>query len=200
MSSTSLKREILGIALLLFAVFLGGAFVVLALALAQLRDVITVKQSVGALGDLLALPLVRAFGWPAAVLIPFVPAVHALRLFGRLESRTDRSWMIFFAGMVLLLPVALALALPAPPLGVASAGAGWWGGLVGDWWRSWFGTFGAWVFVALAASVLTAATLSWNPIRAIVGPSPRTGVSAAAVSALAQPTPAKRRKARSRAR
>ena len=196
MSSTSLKREILGIALLLFAVFLGGAFVVLALALAQLRDVVTVKQSVGALGDLLALPLVRAFGWPAAVLIPFVPAVHALRLFGRLESRTDRSWMIFFAGMVLLLPVALALALPAPPLGVASAGAGWWGGLVADWWRSWFGTFGAWVFVALAASVLTAATLSWNPIRAIVGPSPRTGVSAAAVSALAQPTPTKRRKAR----
>ena len=169
MGGTSLKREILGIALLLFAVFLGGAFVALALEL--MREGVSVKQSVGALGDLLAAPLVRTFGWPAAILIPFVPAVHALRLFGRLESRTDRSWMIFFAGMVLLLPVALALVLSPPPPGVASAGAGWWGGLVADWWRSWFGTFGAWVFVALAASVLMAGTLAWNPIRAIVGSS-----------------------------
>ena len=140
MGGTTLKREILGIALLLFAVFLGGAFVALALEL--MREGVSVKQSVGAFGDLLAMPLVRAFGWPAAILIPFVPAVHALRLFGRLESRTDRSWMIFFAGMVLLLPVALALVLPTPAPGVASAGAGWWGGLVADWWRSWFGTFG----------------------------------------------------------
>ena len=169
MGGTTLKREILGIALLLFAVFLGGAFVALALEL--MREGVSVKQSVGAFGDLLAMPLVRAFGWPAAILIPFVPAVHALRLFGRLESRTDRSWMIFFAGMVLLLPVALALVLPTPAPGVASAGAGWWGGLVADWWRSWFGTFGAWVFVALAASVLMAGTLAWNPIRAIVGSS-----------------------------
>ena len=143
MGGTTLKREILGIALLLFAVFLGAAFAALALEL--MREGVSVKQSVGALGDLLAAPLVRAFGWPAAILIPFVPAVHALRLFGRLESRTDRSWMIFFAGMVLLLPVALALVLPAPSPGVASAGAGWWGGLRGGMVAQLVGTFGAWV-------------------------------------------------------
>ena len=50
------------------------------------------------------------FGWPAAALTPLVPAVHALRLFGRLESETDRSWMIFLAGVVVLLPIAVGLA------------------------------------------------------------------------------------------
>jgi S-DNA-T family DNA segregation ATPase FtsK/SpoIIIE len=166
-SSSSLKREILGIALLLFAVFLAGAFG--ALALAQWRSGVSVEASVGLVGKVLAQPLVSLFGWPAAILIPLVPAVHALRLFGRLESQTDRSWMIFFAGMAVLLPVALALALPAPSPGVASKAAGIWGGLIADWWSGWFGAFGAWVVVALAASVLMAATLAWNPVRALIG-------------------------------
>ncbi|MGH7617767.1 MAG: DNA translocase FtsK 4TM domain-containing protein, partial [Gemmatimonadaceae bacterium] len=167
MSSSTLKREILGIALLLFAVFLAGAFA--ALALAQLRAGVNVEASVGFVGKILASPLVTFVGWPSAVLIPLVPAVHALRLFGRLESETDRSWMIFFAGLVALLPVALALALPAPTLGLPSAGAGIWGGLIASWWTGWFGAFGAWVVVALSASVLMAATLAWNPVRALVG-------------------------------
>ena len=116
--SATLKRDIAGIGLLLFAVFLAGAFV--ALGLAQLRAGVSVHESVGVVGSLLADPLVTFFGWPAAFLIPLVPAVHALRLFGRLESSTDRSWMIFFGGLVLLLPVALSLALPAPAPGTAS--------------------------------------------------------------------------------
>ena len=195
MGSASLRREILGIALLLFAVFLGGAFG--ALALAHLLRGVSVQESVGAVGGLLARPLVLVFGWPAAALIPFVPAVHALRLFGRLESRTDRSWMIFFAGMVVLLPVALALVTPAPPPGLASGAAGLWGQLVGGLWRSWFGTFGAWVFVALAASVLTAATLAWNPVRAIVGSSTRSPApSAASTEAVPEAAQKRRRKAR----
>jgi DNA segregation ATPase FtsK/SpoIIIE, S-DNA-T family len=170
-SSSSLKREIQGIALLLFAVFLAGAFV--ALAIAQLRSgahaEASVQASVGIVGTYLAHPFVAFFGWPAAVLIPLVPAVHALRLFGRLASDTDRSWMIFFAGMVILLPIALALALPTPPPGLASLGAGLWGEFVAGWWSRWFGAFGAWIVIALTASVLMAATLAWNPIRALIG-------------------------------
>src|SRR6476660_1552994 len=166
-SSTSLKREILGIALLLFAVFLVGAFA--SLALAQMRAGVSVEASVGWVGNRLARPLVAFFGWPAAVMIPLVPAVHAVRLFGRLESETDRSWMIFFAGMVALLPVALSLALPAPEPGTASLAGGIWGGMIESWWTGWFVSFGAWVVVALAASVLMAATLAWNPVRAVVG-------------------------------
>jgi DNA segregation ATPase FtsK/SpoIIIE and related proteins len=191
-SSSNLKREILGIALLLFAVFLGGAFV--ALALAQLRAGVSVEASVGVVGTILAHPLVVFFGWPAAVLIPLVPAVHALRLFGRLASDTDRSWMIFFAGMVILLPIALALALSAPPPGLPSLSAGIWGELIAGWWIRWFGSFGAWVVMALAASVLMAATLAWNPIRAIIGRGPSAAVVVHNAVVAAEATPKRGRK------
>lgn len=196
MSGTSLKREILGIALLLFAVFLAGAFG--SLALAQWRAGVSVESSVGLVGSLLARPLVTFFGWPAAILIPLVPTVHSLRQFGRLESDTDRSWMIFFAGMVLLLPIALGLALPLPKPGVNSLAAGLWGGLIESWWTGWFGSFGAWVVLALAASVLMAATLAWNPIRALIGHrAPASGsVVAAGASVAAEAAPAKRRRKR----
>ena len=195
MSSSTLKREILGIALLLFAVFLAGAFG--ALALAHLRAGVNVEASVGLVGKILASPLVTFVGWPSAVLIPLVPAVHALRLFGRLESDTDRSWMIFFAGLVALLPVALALALPAPAPGLPSVGAGIWGELIAAWWTGWFGAFGAWVVVALSASVLMAATLAWNPVRALVGHrAPVIRVVADGADAAAAETPAKKRRKR----
>ena len=194
MSSSTLKREILGIALLLFAVFLAGAFG--ALALATMRAGVNVEASVGLVGKFLASPLVTFVGWPSVVLIPLVPAVHALRLFGRLESDTDRSWMIFFAGLVVLLPIALGLALPKPTPGLPSAGAGIWGELIGGWWRGLFGSFGAWVVVTLSASVLMAATLAWNPIRAIVGhraPIIRVAEDPAQVVA-SEPTKKRRRK------
>ena len=190
MGSSSLKREILGIALLLFSIFLVGAFA--ALALAQ-RAPLSVEASVGVVGRILANPLVWFFGWPAAALIPLVPAVHALRLFGRLESDTDRSWMIFFAGVVVLLPVALALSIAPPPPGLPSLAAGLWGEFVASWWRGWFGSFGAWIVVALAASVLMAATLAWNPVRALIGHRPPV---AAAIVVTGEPeaSPKRRRK------
>ena len=167
MGSSSLKREILGIALLLFAVFLAGALG--ALALAELRAPVNVEASVGAVGRLLAHPLVSLFGWPAAVLIPLIPIAHGLRLFGRLKSDTDRSWIIFLAGLVLLVPAALALIITPPAPGLPSAAAGVWGQFLAWWWRGWFGSFGAWVVVALATSILMAATLAWNPIRVLIG-------------------------------
>ncbi len=163
----AVTREITGIALLLFAVFLAGAFV--SLALARLRAGVSVEGSVGAVGSFLVQPLVSFFGWPAALLLPLAPAVHALRLFGRLRSDVDRSWLIFFAGAALLLPIALALAGPAPPPGLPSAAAGWWGELAAGSWTHWFGAFGAWVVVLLATSALMAATLAWNPVRMLLG-------------------------------
>jgi S-DNA-T family DNA segregation ATPase FtsK/SpoIIIE len=155
---------------LLFAVFLAGALG--ALALATIRGGGSVQGSVGWVGSALSQPRVSFFGWPAAVLGPLAPAVHALRLFGRLRSDVDRSWLIFFAGAALLLPVALALATPSPSPGAPSGAAGWWGGLIANWWTSWFGSFGAWVVLVLATSVLMAATLAWNPVRAVVGHRP----------------------------
>src|SRR4051794_41242488 len=107
--SEHLRRELTGIALLLFAIFLGGALAVLALA--QLRAGVDVRASVGPVGFYLSYPLVYLVGWPAASMAPLAPAVHALRVFGRLESETDRKWMMFFAGVVVLIPVGVALAV-----------------------------------------------------------------------------------------
>ena len=188
MTGPHLRREITGIALLLFAVFLGGALGVLALA--QLRGGVDVRQNVGPVGMFLAYPLVTFVGWPAALMAPFAPAVHALRVFGRLESETDRKWMIFFAGVVVLLPIAVALAAQ-PAAGERSSAAGLWGSFVAFYWRSWFGGIGAWLIWVLGASALMAATLAWNPIRALVGRQ-AAAAGAAPVSSAPEAAPKKR--------
>ena len=163
---SSLKRELTGIALLLFAFFLAAALGVLGLA--HLRFGVDVRGNVGWVGWWLARPLVALLGWPAASLTPLVPAVHALRVFGRLESEQDRKWMIFFAGLVAILPIGIALAAHVPA-GERSSGAGVWGTFFAYYWRAWFGGIGAWVVLALAISTLTATTLAWNPIRVLIG-------------------------------
>ncbi len=177
MTASPLRREIAGIALLVFAVFLAGALVVLGVA--QLRSGVSIRESVGPVGYYLANPLVWLVGWPAAALAPLAPAVHALKVFGRLTSETDRKWMTFFAGVVVLLPIGVGLALNVPP-GTETQAAGIWGSFVAYYWRSWFGGIGAWLVWVLVASALMAATLAWNPIRALVGRSESKGVPAPA--------------------
>jgi S-DNA-T family DNA segregation ATPase FtsK/SpoIIIE len=196
--SSGLKRELIGIALLLSAVFLAGALVSLAIAAPGAGA--AVRSSVGWVGWWLARPLVYVLGWPAAALAPAVPAVHALRLFGRLESETDRSWMIFLAGIVVLLPIALGLAVSPTLADGVSPVAGMWGGFVSFYWRSWFGGFGAWIVVALAASALTAVTLRWNPVRMLVGRKAAPVVAAEAVSTEEPYAPPKRRKKKGEAK
>jgi S-DNA-T family DNA segregation ATPase FtsK/SpoIIIE len=166
---SSVKREIEGIALLLFAFFLAAALGVLALA--QMRFGVDVRGNVGWVGWWLARPLVKLLGWPAAALTPLVPAVHSLRVFGRLQSEQDRKWMIFFAGLVAILPIAVGLAINLP-LGEESRMAGLWGTFFAHYAQTWFGGIGAWIVVALAFSVLTATTLAWNPIRMLIGHRP----------------------------
>src|SRR6185295_4853093 len=109
----------------------------------------------GPVGLYLAYPLVWLLGWPAALLTPLVPTVHALRLFGRLESETDRQWMVFMAGLVVLLPVAVGLALGVRIGDDQSAAAGMWGLFIAAYSHQFLGTFGAWVGVLLGACVLT---------------------------------------------
>ncbi len=163
----ALKRELTAIALLLLALFLAGALLVLGWA--QIRTGVDVGANVGWVGAHLARPLVALLGWPGALLVPLVPAVHALRLFGRVASDADRSWMIFLAGLVLLVPVVVALASGLRLGDDATAMAGLWGAFVASYWRAWFGGIGSWILAALALSALTAATLAWNPIRALIG-------------------------------
>ncbi|HEY2377496.1 MAG TPA: DNA translocase FtsK 4TM domain-containing protein [Gemmatimonadaceae bacterium] len=164
--SSSVKREITAIAFLLFAFFLAAALGVLALA--QMRFGVDVRGNVGWVGWWLARPLVKLLGWPAAALTPLVPAVHSLKVFGRLQSEQDRKWMIFFAGLVAILPIAVGLAMNLP-LGEESRMAGLWGAFFAFYLRTWFGDIGAWVVIVLAFSTLTATTLAWNPIRMLIG-------------------------------
>jgi S-DNA-T family DNA segregation ATPase FtsK/SpoIIIE len=161
-----LVREAQGIALLLFGLFLAGAFT--AVGVASLRTGFNATGTVGLIGNVLVTPLVWIFGWPAAVLTPLVPIVHALRLFGRLDSDSDRSWMIFFAGIVLLLPIALGLSF-STELPYWNAITGMWGGVLTGLLVSGFGQFGAWVMWVACMSLLMAVTLRWNPIRMIIG-------------------------------
>lgn len=188
-TSSPLRREIIGIALLVFAVFLAGALAVLGIA--QLRSGVSIRESVGPVGYYLSYPLVFLVGWPAAALAPLAPAVHALKVFGRLNSETDRKWMTFFAGVVVLLPIGVGLALNVPP-GTESQASGLWGSFVAYYWRGWFGGIGAWLVWVLAASALMAATLAWNPIRALVG---RTDASALPAPS-EEPEPAKKKRTR----
>jgi S-DNA-T family DNA segregation ATPase FtsK/SpoIIIE len=94
--------------------------------------------------------------------------------------------MIFFAGVVALVPIAIGLAIAPPLRGEVSLAAGLWGGFVSFYAVLWFGTVGAWVLVALAASVLTAVTLRWNPVRMLIG---RRAAAPTAVPALAAEEP-----------
>ncbi|MDB4887945.1 MAG: cell division FtsK/SpoIIIE [Gemmatimonadetes bacterium] len=179
MGSTSIKRELTGIALLLFSVFVAAALLSLAL-----RG-FGAGFDMGPVGRILSEPMVALLGWPAATLVPLIPAVHALRLFGRMEPTTDQSWMICLAGFVVLLPIAVGLGANAQR-GEYSHAAGLWGGFVAFYWRAWFGGVGAWLIVALALSGLTAITLRWNPVRMLVGRPAPTPDSAPASGAAAE--------------
>jgi S-DNA-T family DNA segregation ATPase FtsK/SpoIIIE len=165
-----LLRELQGIGLLLFGLFLAGALA--AVGVASLRAGFNADSTVGAIGKILVQPIVWLFGWPAAVLTPLVPVVHALRLFGRLDSDSDRSWMIFFGGIVLLLPIALGLSF-ANDLPYWNAITGLWGGVITGLLVTGFGNFGAWVAWVAAMSLLMAITLRWNPIRMLIGRRPQ---------------------------
>ncbi|MHB0948085.1 MAG: DNA translocase FtsK [Gemmatimonadaceae bacterium] len=173
MGSSTFRREVAGTALSALALFLAGALTTLAWA--QLRGGIDVAANVGGVGRFLAEPLVGFLGWSGAWLAPVAAAVAALRafgLFGHDEDEADRgrAWFVFSAGLALILPVVVALALGVTTVsGEAPAAAGLWGSFVAAYWRDWFGSFGAWIGILFVLSVLTAATLAWNPIRVLVG-------------------------------
>ena len=195
MSSIHLRREIGGIALLLFGIFLAGVLVVHGIG--ELRPGVDAQGSFGWVGSRLADPLITLFGWPAALLLPFVPIAQALRLFGRVGRDGDRTWLVLVGGLVVLVPVALGLAIGG--VREPSLVAGLWGTFVAYYALAWFGAGGAWLLVLFGASVLTAATLHWNPIRLLVGHAPRAPLGesdASTVVAGGEDAPRRRRRSK----
>ena len=79
--------------------------------------------------------------------------------------------MVFLLGLVFLLPVALGLGEGG--LRAATNLSGLWGSFAAFYLLQFAGTAGAWIIVVLSLSALMAATLSWNPVRALVAPAPK---------------------------
>jgi len=167
MAEGQLKRELVGVVLLVFALFLAATILVaggspLAGAGAEAHGLM------GPVGAWLRHTMLSVLGLPATLLLPLVPAVHALRLFGRMRSDTDRSWMLFLAGRVILVPVACALGIEQGERTV-SAADGLWGSFVAYYLYAFFGPVGAWLVVSMLLCALTVLTLAWNPIRVLIG-------------------------------
>jgi DNA segregation ATPase FtsK/SpoIIIE, S-DNA-T family len=164
---TALRRELTAVAFLLAALFLAGVLVSRAFAAPGAAG----HGAFGAFGDWIGSPLLAGFGWAGAVFVPIAPAVHALRHFGRLGRSADRNWLLFLGGMVLLAPVAVALALHIGR--EESMAAGVWGAFAAFYLRELFGTVGAWLVMIFALSALTVSTLAWSPLRAMLVREPR---------------------------
>jgi S-DNA-T family DNA segregation ATPase FtsK/SpoIIIE len=174
---TQRQREAAGVALLALAAFLAVAIVTGGGGGAAGGSCAHASSPMGPAGACARSMLVALLGVPAAFLVPLIPAVHALRLFGRTRSDTDRNWLVFLLGMVVLVPVACGLAFHVGRQ--RSEMAGLWGGFTAfylDEGMNW----GAWLLMGAAFSALTIFTLAWNPVRVLfhVGSAGPAGVGA----------------------
>ena len=122
----ALRRELVAVGFLLAALFLTGVLLSKAVAALGAAN----GGGFGVVGNAIGGPLLTGFGWAGAIFVPIAPAVHSLRLFGRLGRRTDRDWLLFLGGLVLLAPIVAALVLDVGAQPEASAAAGVWGGFV----------------------------------------------------------------------
>ncbi|MBC7895215.1 MAG: DNA translocase FtsK 4TM domain-containing protein [Cytophagaceae bacterium] len=163
--NAGVRREIAGIALILLAIFLAGA-----LAFQRLDPYASCTDASGVFGPVggcLKWTLFTLVGAPAAWLVAILPLVHGLRLMRDHPTGTERRWLLFVAGAVVLVPIAVGLG--SDNARDPGSWAGLWGGLVGTYTRSAFGTAGAWIVLALLGSALMAWTLRWNPVRLVIG-------------------------------
>ncbi|MDQ6830245.1 MAG: DNA translocase FtsK [Gemmatimonadota bacterium] len=160
-----LKRELTGVALILLSIFL---------ALAMISGWSTPGSSscaqasnlMGPIGSCIRGTVVYVLGRPAALLIPLAIAIHALRLFGWLEQRTDRNWMVFLFGIAVLLPTAIGLTIAT--WSERNPSTGIFGGFLSYYLDKGFGQ-GAWIVLFMAMSALMITTLAWNPVRMLIG-------------------------------
>ncbi|MGH7654264.1 MAG: DNA translocase FtsK 4TM domain-containing protein [Gemmatimonadaceae bacterium] len=167
-----LRRELAGIALMLAAVFIAGSL--LAGGAAAGASCTTGGGIFGPVGSCLRSSILIALGALSAIIVPFIPAVHALRLLGRIKESEDRRWLFFTVGLAAIVPLAAALAQGATlDASHVDPYAGLIGSFVAFYLVKALGLGGAWVVVALAICALMAGTLAWNPIRMLIGGSPK---------------------------
>ncbi|MCC7053557.1 MAG: DNA translocase FtsK [Gemmatimonadaceae bacterium] len=168
-----MKREMSGVGLLLLGVFLAG--LLMTYAISTDGGLLEVRGAFGAIGAAIVAPLVTILGWSGVVVLPVLPAVHGLRLLGRLDRGEDRSWLWFMGGVLLLAPIGFALGLRVGR--ETSLVAGVWGGMVAFYLTKFVGYVGAWLAVLAALSGLTIGTLAWNPILALFDRAPKVAAA-----------------------
>jgi len=171
----SLRRELSGIAGLLVAVFLGGAL--LFQAVPTEASCFAGRGLFGPVGACAKSALVSLVGMAGAALTTLVPALYGLHRLGRVSAWHERSGMLLAGGGALLVPVIVALA--RGPLLSDDPAAGLWGNFAAFYLAKSLGTAGAWIVAVLGVSAITAASLHWNPLRAVLGPGRPTRVTAA---------------------
>ncbi|MBC7791292.1 MAG: DNA translocase FtsK 4TM domain-containing protein [Anaerolineae bacterium] len=168
MWSAKTRRELTAVALLLLAFFVGASLIA-GLSGAAPGSCSDSRGLFGPVGACLRVGLVGAIGWPAALFIPALSAILAVRMLGSSADISERLWLLFLAGFVLLLPVAFGLGLGLskgePRTHPAS---GLWGSFAAFYLARPFGSAGAWVVLAFAFVALTVLTLRWNPIRLLL--------------------------------
>ncbi len=184
MGRGQLKRELAGVGLLVLGAFVIGA---IAAERAGVSGCTDAGRLFGPVGACTRAVLVGLVGVPAAILVAGAAMVHALRLLGRMEARTDRSWLVFLLGAVLLLPVAIGLGNGAAVEVTPWAGA--WGNTVAFYMARAFGPVGAWLVVLLGLSTLAVTTLAWNPMRLLLVGRGSGAALVNAVRARTEPTP-----------
>jgi S-DNA-T family DNA segregation ATPase FtsK/SpoIIIE len=180
---SGLRREITGIVLLVGSLFVAGALV-FGRTPESFESCAAAGGAFGPVGGCIRWSILGLVGALAAVLVPFIPAVRALRLLGRLEQSSRQHFDLFPIGLVAIVPVAAGLArLGTVPAGTSDALAGLWGSFAGFYLAEALGRGGAWFVIVIAVSVLTAVTLGWNPLRAIVAVGAKSPVPTAAQDA-----------------
>ncbi len=172
----SLRRELRGIAGLLVAVFLGGAL--LFQAVPTEASCVAGRGLFGPVGACAKAALVSLVGIGGATLITLVPAFYGLHRLGRINAAQERAAMVLAGGGAVLVPVIVALA--RGPLLSDDPAAGLWGNFAAFYLAKSLGTAGAWIVALLGVSAITAASLHWNPLRAVLGPGrPKQATTAA---------------------
>ncbi len=162
------RREVSGIALLLGSLFIAGALI-FGRSPAYTESCAVAGGSFGPVGGCIRWGVLGLVGALAAVIVPLIPAVHGLRLLGRLEESEDQRFLVFTFGLAVIIPIAAGLArMGSLPAGTPDILAGLWGSFAAYYLNGVIGYAGAWIVVAISLSALAAVTLGWNPVRVLL--------------------------------
>jgi S-DNA-T family DNA segregation ATPase FtsK/SpoIIIE len=163
-----IKREVSGIALLLGALFIAGALI-FGRAPTLSESCSAAGGSFGPVGGCIRWSVLGLVGALAAVIVPLIPAVHGLRLLGRLEESEDQRFLVFTIGLAVIIPIAAGLArMNSVAPGTPDVLSGLWGSFTAYYLTGVIGYAGAWIVVAIGFSALAAVTLGWNPVRVLL--------------------------------